>query len=177
MIESRYWKEDLDRIARDLERVPNPQRWSERAHCVLERDLMVGFFMIRRLIELHKVSTITSRGTLTVFSYDAVGKNVTRLNSYQISELYDLEREVPARKRTLYVANQFIHAYTSLVARGETRNWSDVLVVSDYDRNDRIWRVPVSEIGRVFHTAANDYPHTVNMMFNDKTGDYDVETN
>ncbi|WP_022948164.1 hypothetical protein [Methylohalobius crimeensis] len=177
MIESQYWKEELQRIAQGLKKVGRPRRWGERAHCVLERDIMVGFFMLRRLIELHKVSRRTSDQILRVFSYKAVGKKVHRLNGHEIWELYDMERERPEQKRPLYVANQFIHAYTSFVARDESRNWSDVFVVSDFDKNDCIWRVPVDEIRRLFLNAASDYPHIARMVFNEKKGDYDIETN
>jgi hypothetical protein len=177
MIESFYWKEELHRIARSIQRVSKPPRWSERAHCIVERDLMIGFFMLRRLIELHKVSTVTRDQMLNVFSYLARGKNVTRFNGHDLWELYDLDREVPSTQKPGYIANQFIHAYTSFVARDESRNWSDVFVVSDYDRNDCIWRVPIPEIRRIFRTAAEDYPHSIRMVFNAKKGDYDVQTN
>ncbi len=177
MIESCYWKEELYRIAKSLRRVTRPARWSERAHCELERDLMIGFFLLRRLIELHIVSRRTRDDTLSVFSYKAVGTNVTRLKGHNIWEFYDMEQEHPEKKKSSYIANQFIHAYTSFVARDRTRNWCDVFVVSDYDRNDCIWRVPVAEIRRIFRVAAEDYPHTVRMTFNTKNGDYDVDTN
>ena len=177
MIESCYWKEELRRIARSIRRVPKPARWSDRAHCIVERDLMIGFFMLRRLIDLHKVSTATRDQILNVFSYKARGKNVTRLNGHRVWELYDLEREVPTAKKPLYIANQFIHAYTSFVARDESSNWSDVFLVSDYDRNDCIWRVPIPEIRRIFSTAADDYPSQMNMVFNSEKRDVDVQTN
>lgn len=88
-----------------------------------------------------------------------------------------MEREHPDQKKPLYVANQFIHAYTSFVVRDESRNWSEVFVVSDFDRIDCIWRVPVDEIRKLFLIAAGDYPHTISMVFNEKKGDYDIETN
>ena len=177
MIESCYWKEELHRIARSIRRVSKPPRWSDRAHCIVERDLMIGFFILRRLIELYKVSTITRDQMLNVFSYRARGKNVTHRNGWDVGELYDLDGEVPATKNPGYIANQFIHAYTSFVARDKTRNWSDVFVVSDYDRNDCIWRVPIPEIRRIFLTAAEDYPNSVHMVFNYRKGDYDIQTN
>jgi hypothetical protein len=176
MIESCYWKEELARYARRIRRVPRPARWSERAHCVIERDLMVGFFMLRRLVELRKVSTTTRNRSLQVFSYGARGRHVTRLNGHDLWEMYDLDRETPEHKPLMYVANQFVHAYTSFVVRDESRNWSDVIIVSDYDRNDRIWRVPMAEIEKVFRAAAVDYPSSMRMSFNPKKGDYDVET-
>lgn len=177
MIESRYWKEELKRIATTLRRTSRPCRWSERAHCTVERDLMLGFFMVRRLIELHKVSSATSNCTLKVFSCRARGKKVHQLNHVQLDVVYDLGNEVPEEKRPLYLANQFVHAYTSFVIRDESRNWSDVLVVSDFDRNDCIWRVPVSEVRRLFVIAADHYPRSLRMKYNEKSADYDVTTN
>lgn len=177
MIESCYWKEELHRIARTIRYVSRPPRWSERAHDIVLRDLMIGFFILRKLIDLHTVSTATSDQMLNVCSCQARGKNVTLLNAHRLWELYDLDREIPTSKTPIYIANQFIHAYTGLVARDESRNWSDVLVVSDYDRNDCIWRVPIAEIRNLFSKAADDYPYLTRMSFNSKRGDYDVQTN
>jgi hypothetical protein len=42
MIQSCDWKEELARIARTIRRVKVPGRWSERAHCIVERDLMIA---------------------------------------------------------------------------------------------------------------------------------------
>jgi hypothetical protein len=177
MIDSFYWKEELRRIAVTVQRVAKPRRWSERAHCTVERDLTVGFFLLRRLIELNLVSSAIKSKRIRVFSFRALGKRVTRINAHRIGELYDCENEVAESKSPLYVSNQFIHAYTSMVARDQTRNWSDVIVVSDFDRNDCIWRIPVCEIEILFKAASVDYPHTVEMKFNPKSGDYDVKTN
>jgi hypothetical protein len=177
MIESCYWKEELQRISVCIRRVAKPPRWSERAHSVVERDLMIGFFLLRRLIELNLVSSATTQKPLHVFSYKARGKPVTMTNGHRIRELYDMENEVAETKKPSYVSNQFVHAYTSFVARDESRNWSDVFLVSDFDRNDCIWRVPVPVIESLFREASVDYPHEVSMKFNPKTGDYDVRTN
>ncbi len=177
MIESCFWKEELKRIACTITRMRKPPRWSERAHCVVERDLMIGFFLLRRLIELNKVSSAISDRQLQVFSYKSLGKPITRLNGWDIWELYDLENEVAETKKPMYVSNQFIHAYTSLVGRDDTRNWSDVLIVSDYDRNDCIWRIPVATIRALFLDASDDYPYSLQYKFDPAKNDYEVITN
>jgi len=177
MIESCYWKEELKRIAQTISPSKKPARWSERAHCVVERDLMLDFFMVRRLIELHKVSSATRDCTMRVFSCPARGKLVHRMNHHCLDEVYNLEKERRETKKPFYLSNQFVHAYTSFVARDETRNWSDVYVVSDFDRNACIWRIPVSEVLRLFAVASEDYPHSVEMKFDPKKRDYDVSTN
>ena len=138
---------------------------------------MIGFFIVRRMIELNRVSSVTRDHLMKVFSYRAVGKHVTLLNNHRLDELYDFDNEQRESKKPLYLSNQFIHAYTSFVARDETRNWSDVLIVSDFDRNDCIWHVPILEIRGLFEIAANDYPHAVHRVWCEEKGDYDESTN
>ena len=138
---------------------------------------MLGFFIVRRLIELHKLSSASRDLSMKVFSCPSRGKHIHRWNGHDIYELYDLANERSETKKPLYISNQFIHAYTSFVARDESRNWSDVFVVSDYDRNDCIWRVPVPEIRRLFNAAAQDYLHSVHFVYNNEKGDYDMSTN
>jgi hypothetical protein len=177
MIESCYWKEELERIARTIRPVQKPVRWSERAHCVVERDLMIGFFIVRRLIELHKVSSKTRDYSMTVFSCPVRVKHVHRMNAHDHWETYDLQNEKRASKKPFYLSNQFIHAYTSFVARDKTRNWSDVYIVSDYDRNECIWRIPVAQIRGLFSMASQDYPYSGRWVYSEEKGDYEVSTN
>jgi hypothetical protein len=120
MIESCYWKEELYRIAKTIRPLKIPARWSERAHCIVERDLMLGFFIVRRLIELHKVSSATRDLVIRVFSCPARGKHVHRMNNHHLDELYDFGKEKHETKKPHFLSNQFIHAYTSFVSRDET---------------------------------------------------------
>jgi len=174
MIESCYWKEELQRVAKLLRPVAKPKRWSERHHCIIERDIMIGFFIVRRLIELHKVSSAIRDFRMDVFAAPNRGKHVTLLNRGDVDSLYDFSRERKQTKKPFYLSNQFIHAYMSFIARDETRNWDSMFVVSDYDRNDCIWRVPVSTIRALFDAASRDYPHTISLTYNHEKKDYDV---
>jgi hypothetical protein len=172
-IESIYWKEELARIARQIRPVAKPKRWSERLLCTVERDLMIGFFMVRRMMELQKVSSATAKHQMLVYSTPAT-KPINKLNRYSWEENYRWDAEVPSRKAASYVANQCIHAYLSVLERGADRNWSDLLVVSDYDRNDVIWRIPFSSIREIFDLVARDYPAKSTWEFDASQGDYRI---
>ena len=176
MIESRYWKEELSRIAKTIKPFRKPPRWSERAHCIVERDLMIGFFIIRKLIELNKVSSRTRDFSMKVYSCPTKGGPVTWLNKDWIYDTYDIENEKAEIKKSRYISNQFVHSCTSYVLRDETRNWSDVYVVSDFDRNDRIWRIPIPIIRRLFVLASDDYPSQIRALFDPCKGDYVITT-
>lgn len=135
---------------------------------------MIGFFIVRRLIELHKVSSKVRNFRMEVYSSPSRGKKATLLNCEALYELYDMDEERKEEKKPLYMSNQFIHAYTSFVARDEMRNWESVYVVSDFDRNDCIWRVPIASIRALFDLASRDEPRSISYTYNAQKGDYDV---
>lgn len=174
-IESLYWKEELARIAKTIRPVPKPKRWSERAVCTVERDVMIGFFIVRRMIELHKVSARIAKIKIDVFGTPTV-KNITLLNRFSLEENYDWDAEKVENKSVAYVCNQSIHAYLSFVFRGPDRNWSDLVVVSDYDRNKTIWRIPFPTIIKLFEETSKDWPSGNRWVFDEKIGDYRVTT-
>lgn len=174
-IESLYWKEELARIAKSIRPVPKPKRWSERAVCTVERDAMIGFFIVRRMIELNKVSSCVTKLRLNVFSAP-VTNHVNKVSRFSVEENYDWNAEKPEPKAVLYICNQCIHAYLSFVVRGPDRNWSDLLVVSDYDRNNVVWRVPFDTIVSLFEAASNDWPASYQMIYDPKLDDYKVTT-
>lgn len=176
MIESRYWKEELARISKSLRPSKKPPRMTKRIICSTERDLMIGFFIMRRLIELHKVSSKTANQKISAFSYDTI-ESVNWVSKFSLADNYNWSKETLLVKPAFYFANQFIHAYLSQLLRDSQRNWSDILIVSDFDRMDRIWRIPVSEIIRVFEIAATDWPSNIKAEFNVKKKDYLVTTN
>jgi hypothetical protein len=170
MIESYYWKEELKRIAHLIRPVANPRRWTERSHCIVERDIMIGFFIVRRMIEMHKLTSKTKDFCMEVYASPRRGKKVTFMNHHRLDELYEMDKERKKTKKPFYMSNQFIHAYTSFVARDETRNWNCV------ERNNCIWRVPIAGIRDLFILASEDYLSSMTSTFNTETGDYDVVT-
>lgn len=174
MIESKYWKEELERIAKTLQNIPNPKRWSERAVCVVERDLMIGFFIIRRLAELNKTSDKIKGTKLNVKRYKRKNSTINSLNQWSINTHYDLETGTHDLKSPKYIANQFIHSTISFVSRSENRNWHSVVIVSDYDRNEHLWEVPVSEIRNLFVTISRDYPKSIQYVFDAELNDYKI---
>lgn len=174
-IESLYWKEELARIAKSIRPVSKPKRWSERAVCTVERDIMIGFFIVRRMIELHKVSSRVSKMELKVFSSPVV-REITNLNLFSIDKNYNWNVEKTQSKPVLYICNQCIHSCISFVERNPDRNWSDFLVVSDFVRGKVIWRIPITTIILLFDIVSKDWPTSYCMIYDEKLGDYKVTT-
>ena len=176
-MESSYWKEFLAETASDLQHIARPKRLTQRRYEIVERNIVISFFLLRRLIELHTVSGKVRDFRLKVFAWPSTGKLPTLLNNHRIEDLYDFSKEHAQTKKPMYICNQVIHSYSAVMVVDETRNWDSKLTVSDYDRKNCIWRIPVVAMVDLLRTASTDYPYQVKLTRNEKTGDYDVETN
>ena len=156
MIESRYWKEDLLAHAKRLRPAKNPKRWSERGVVNFEKELMISFFMVRALLERGKLSTKVQSHKVQVTKYPWNGKQITILNFADVDELYDFGKSAESSVSISFISNQFVHARAIYASRDETKNWSHVLLCSDFERKKAIYMVSVTEIQRIFHLVAED---------------------
>lgn len=171
MIESRYWKEDLLAHAKRLRPLKNPRGWSERGVANFEKELMISFFMVRTLLERGKLSTKVESHGVNVKKYPWNGKRLTILNFADVDELYDFQQDTNASVSIGFISNQFIHARAIFASRDETKNWSHVLLCSDYERKKAIYLVPVTEIQRIFHLVAEDDTSWMQLVYDPKIGD------
>jgi hypothetical protein len=172
MIESRYWKEDLLAHAKRLRPTKKPKRWSERGVVNFEKELMISFFMVRALLERGKLSTTVQAHRVQVTRYPWNGKQVTILNFADVDEIYDFEQSAESSVSIGFISNQFVHARAIYASRDETKNWSHVLLCSDFERKKAIYLVPVTEIQRIFHLVAEDDITWSQLVYDDKIGDY-----
>ena len=134
---------------------------------------MLGFFIVRRLIELDKVGLKTRRCKLQVYENTPI-KNVTWLNRDRFWENYDWKRERLKHLPIQSVANQFIHSVASGLYRDRSRNWSEFLVFSDYEQKKSILRVPILSITSAFEVAINDWPASLKVSYSNAKMDYEV---
>lgn len=179
MIESYFWKEDLRKHAKSLKPVIKPPKWSERLVVNFEKKLIISFFMIRKLFETHKVSQKSRSYKASIFCYKPTGKKITHLNHTSLNKIYDLEDEKEVQQGILFIANQLIHSCTIFAYRKSQRdrNWDGVYACSDFERNNTIYRIPISEIIKIFRLVGNDYPTKVEMKWDEKIDDYRISTN
>ena len=174
MIESRYWKEDLLAHARRLKPVKTPPRWSERAVVNFEKELMISFFMVRAMLKRRKTSAKSRDYQVPVRRAPWNGKPVTQLNFWDIDELYHFTNEVETRVSLPFLANQFVHSKVIYAGRDRTRNWSEVLLCSDYEARKAIYRVSIVEIRKIFLMVGTDYARWSTLEWDSSIGDYRI---
>jgi hypothetical protein len=173
MIESCYWKDDLLAYAKSFRPKTKPPRWSEKLQVNFEKDVIIAFFMIRKLIESNKQSSKTKKYKAKVFRSPCVNK-VNNLNFYDIAHLYDLKNEETTNKGITFICNQFIHGGATFAYRDKTRSWEAIYTCSDFERDKYVYRIPVSEIISILEIAGNDYADSIVYKYDEVKGDYKI---
>lgn len=173
-MESQYWKEFLASTAEELSWEKTPKRLTERRLEIMERDVILCFFIIRRLIELHRVSRKTIDFEFEIYSCSYNGRRLSPISRHWFEKSYDLENEKTLHKKTIYIANQFIHSFLFLMIYDETRNCDSFYVVSDYDKKNCIWRIPARQVYDCFKTASEDYLGGFSYKYDEAKDDYIV---
>jgi hypothetical protein len=183
MIESYYWKKDLLKYSKQFNPVSKPPRWSERLQVNFEKDVIIAFFMIRKLIESTKLSSQTIEYKAQIFRSPCV-KKVNNMNFWDIDELYDLEKEESIAKDVNFLCNQLIHGGATFAYREKDRNWGGIYTCSDFERDKYVYKIPLFEIIKILEIAGNDYPVKITMTYTEpkdeskkSKGDYVVKTN
>lgn len=138
MIESYYWKEELLKYSKQFKPVSKPARWSEKRHVNFEKDVIISFFMIRKLIESNKLSSEIIKYKAQIFCSPCVGR-VNNRNFSDIYDLYDLEKEKPVSKNVNFVCNQLIHGGAMFAYREINRNWGGIYTCSDFERQKYVY--------------------------------------
>lgn len=56
--DSHYWKDDLLKLSRKLESRLLQTRWGDRNLYIIEKEIFIGFYSVRKLIESKKSLTL-----------------------------------------------------------------------------------------------------------------------
>lgn len=172
--ESAYWKEDLLRLARDLERRKNQKHWSERSSALLEKTVMLGFYAIRKLIEAHKISTEIVERPLALVAFPWLGKPVTFMNWHRFQEKYDFQNPREIEKSLRFLCNQLVHSYVFAQFLQENGGLDAVVFNSDRTRHESLFKIPVASLISLFAEIGTNDPSSIAMVLDPRSGDYGV---
>ena len=166
--ESSYWKEPLLDAATWLRRVRFRENTSERTHVRIEKEIFVGFYSIRKLLDTFTVSDSTKKVKYEL-EWCPNTKPVDDLNWHRIDELYDLERWGTETRDIRFLCNLFVHSFI-FVVRGVER-LEGIYVASDRTKNKKIYFVPLSHVLAIFRLVGRDYPSHATFERDPNTGE------
>lgn len=174
MIESRYWKDDLLRIAKQLKPVASPERWTEKLQVMTEKDIIIAFFIIRKLRESYKISDKTYSRKFEIRRCKNI-KKVTNRNYWDIWACYDLKFPENIERGMNFICNQLIHGGATYLSRDNDRNWDIIYVCSDFERHNYIYGILIKDIICILEIIGNEYPNKASFIYSKEKGDYMVK--
>jgi hypothetical protein len=174
MIESRYWKKELLDYAKSLKNQKEIKRWSEKSQVIFEKNLIIKFFIIRKLVETKKISDSLKLKKYKIKAYPKNSIKLTELNSFAFDELYNLDKFEIKQKNIIFICNQLIHSLTIFALR-ENKRWNNILMCSDFEKNKWIYEIDIETVIEILIDFGNNYPENISLTYNKSKQDYDIK--
>ncbi len=158
------WKDDLGRIASDIERQKTQRRWSERSMYLFERNVMTAAYSIRKLIEARRVSDTLARRSWPVKRYRRTGPVPDGWNRWEPEELYDLNSPESASLSTLELCHQIVHSYMFFpvwnwdesTRRPRRQDLTSLCFVGDRRRTSHLYAIDIDDLIALVFTVGDE---------------------
>lgn len=175
MIESYYWKQKLRRAAADFERRKRQSNWSIRSIVLFERELMIAFFCIRKLIEARKLTDACESHKIRALQFQNRGGRTDLLSLTEFYNVYDMPGGHQKDISIGFVSNQFIHSYFIFPAFSRRRRLAGVWVTSDFERYKALYRIPITPLVNAIRRVANDQITELRWKHGARDGEWDID--
>lgn len=110
--ESYYWRKELIKISKRIKkRISFSKEWNDKKYAEFEKEIMFGFYIIRKLLEANKLTSDFNSLKLECKVYSSNGKQMTLLNNHRFDENYDLDKPTIEKRELRFFINQFVHSY------------------------------------------------------------------
>jgi hypothetical protein len=198
--ESYYWRKKLIKISKKIsKKITVEKNWSESKRAKFEQEIMVGFYIIRKLMEANKLDNKLCNSRLLCKVYPSNHEKIMILDRYDIFNNYDFKSPKFEKHELKFFINQFVHSYLfipiiDIVEENSRLKMDDekisddekieiyhnsekallgIFVNSDTNKNKSLFEIDIKEIISIFQKVGNCVITKIDMKFNPKKGDFD----
>ena len=150
------WREELLKIATALERRAELKRWSTRTGFLVERDLMVGMFTIRRLIEAAKTSSLLPRERVSFGMHPLTGRVPGIFDRWAYWEYYEMDSKRQTELTVRELVSLFIHSFVLEFYPESEHGPAMIWVVSERDRHKWLYSISFARVAALFRRVGNE---------------------
>jgi len=158
--ESSYWKDDLIKLANKLERRLVQTRWGEKNLYTVEKDIFLGFYYVRKLIESKKISDSLKKKSYEVKEFPYRGSPESIINHFKETD-YDFSMAKTSKITIIQLCNQFIHSYYFFPFLPNGKNLIGFLFCSDHKRTSCIYLITLFDVVDIYRTIGSNYPRNM----------------
>jgi hypothetical protein len=166
--ESGPWRGELAKVADRLERRLTQRRWTEQTGFLIERDVMVSAYAIRKLHEAWKVSNEVATAPIPVQRHPLIGQAPDILKTDNL-DAYDFENVMATTLPLRELCNQFIHSYVFVLSVADDGSGLDgIFVASDRERRRALYHVGAADLIEAFRRVAYEMIVQMGVRLNDR---------
>jgi len=168
--ESWYWKKPLIEMADRLKKFKTAGDLDEEILAQIERDVFIGFYSVRKLIEtITKITDATKSMRMQLCWYPNI-KHVNWRNNHKIDELYDLRKKKKETRDIVFVCGRIIHSFIFTPVLDES-GLDGIFFTSDLDMQKKLYFLEVDDVVRIFECVGHDDPTAITWKRNQTTGE------
>lgn len=197
--ESQFWKNELLAIAKKLKtKTTFRSEWSDKKNAKLEKWIMFGFYIIRKLLEAKKLTSDYDSKKIECTVYKSESKTINWMNRFELEELYNLSNPISEKRELRFFINQIVHSYIFLPVIGYcdpelTKNLKNtnltedeiielhenalmcvegIYVNSDNNKKEYLFELDLLEIIELFEDIGTCFVTKVDMKYDPQKEDY-----
>lgn len=201
ILESFYWRKELIKTSKKLpEFLKVKKKWSPTKYAKFEKEIMFGFYIIRKLIEANKLTNKLVSTKIEIKRYSNTGTKINIRNNHRFMEYYDFESFVKSKFDLKFLNNQFIHSYIfspviniiddkslelleqeTLTDEKYSKIYEDaekevvaILFNSDKNKNQSLFEIDIKQVIDLFNEVGNCNVTSINMTYNSEKNDWDI---
>jgi hypothetical protein len=160
--ESWYWKQPLlDMAARLRLLKTGRRRLTEKRLVELERDIFIGFYSIRKILDGVTRVTDATRAVQIQLSWYPNRAEVNWRNNHRIDKLYDLESVHQETRDLEFINGKIIHSFIFIPYVTDKGRLDGIFFTSDRDKQKKLHSMTIDDIIAVFERVGNDDPTSV----------------
>lgn len=159
IINARVWKKELLRSADRLEKKSTQRRWTDQSAVMVEKDIMIGGYTIRKLMEAPgRLTDQTKQLRLPVISHRLIASMPPDWwTALDWSSLYDMddpiEQNIDLRSFCNLIIHSFIFAFQGYL---DDDGLAGVFVTSEYESEKSLLFIATVTLVEVFRAVGND---------------------
>jgi hypothetical protein len=154
--DSNPWKYDLQKVADRLEKRKSQHRWTERSCFLVERDVMISAYAIRKLVDAFKLSDEILAQRVSVLRFALLGGVPDFLNWHHIDKYYDLNDGTRMQIKLIDFCNQVIHSFIWVMCQTVSEGFDGIIVSSDRERRRSVYLIDADTLIHIFRSVAED---------------------
>jgi len=148
--ESELWKADLAKIANKLLRRMIQKKWTKRSWFCLEKELFIGFFTVRKLIESNDAPKELMNRNFKLIMFP---RKKIIADEFDKFVPYDHDGSEEKDVHVRDICNQFIHSH-HLSPSGSNATLVGFLINSEFQSKKGIYLITIFDIVEIFRLCA-----------------------